>query len=40
MWCCVVFEALKEDPNSPADEAACRKMFDELLALQSDLLPF
>jgi alpha-galactosidase len=36
----LAFEALKEDPNSPADEAACRKMFDELLALQSDLLPF
>jgi alpha-galactosidase len=36
----LAFRALREDPNSPADEAACRAMFDELRSLQGDLLPF
>ena len=34
------FEALCRDPLSPTDEASCRKMFDELMALQADALPF
>ncbi len=36
----LAFRALREDPNSPVDEAACRAMFDELRSLQEDLLPF
>ncbi len=36
----LAFEALLEDPNSPEDEAACRRIFDELRALQADKLPF
>ena len=36
----LAFEALVEDPNSPADEESCRRMFDELRALQADKLPF
>ncbi|MGI9577255.1 MAG: hypothetical protein ACR2OH_03555 [Microthrixaceae bacterium] len=36
----LAFRALLEDPLSPADEAACRAMFDELCELQADLLPF
>jgi alpha-galactosidase len=34
------FEALRRDPLSPPDEASCRKMFDELMVLQGDALPF
>lgn len=36
----LAFRALREDPCSPPDEASCRKMFDELRALQADKLPF
>lgn len=36
----LAFEAVRDDPCSPPDEASCRKMFDELRALQGDLLPF
>ncbi len=36
----LAFEALRNDPNSPADEAACRAMFDELMSLQAEHLPF
>jgi len=36
----LAYRALREDPNSPADEASCRAMFDELAELQRDLLPF
>jgi len=36
----MAFQALREDPNSPADEATCRKIFDELMSLQSAHLPF
>ena len=36
----LAFRALLEDPLSPADPAACRAMFDELCALQSEHLPF
>jgi len=34
------FEALRRDPLSPPDEASCRKIFDELMVLQADALPF
>jgi len=34
------FEALCMDPLSPPDRAACRRIFDELAAVQSDALPF
>jgi len=34
------YQAVLQDPNSPADEASCRKLFDELRNLQADLLPF
>ena len=34
------FEALRRDPLSPPDEASCRKIFDELMVLQADSLPF
>ena len=36
----LAFRAVIEDPCSPADEASCRKMFDELRSLQADKLPF
>lgn len=36
----LAFEALRRDPNSPADEAACRALFAELRGLQSAHLPF
>lgn len=36
----LAFEAILNDPNSPADEAACRAMFDELRKLQAEHLPF
>jgi alpha-galactosidase len=36
----LALQAVIEDPASPADEAACRAMFDELLALQAPELPF
>lgn len=36
----LALRALVEDPASPRDEAACRRMFDELYALQKDKLPF
>ena len=32
--------AVIEDPASPPDEAACRAMFDEMVALQREHLPF
>jgi alpha-galactosidase len=34
------FDAVCQDPLSPPDTASCRKMFDELMALQADALPF
>lgn len=36
----LAFEALLNDPHSPADRQACRAMFDELRALQGEHLPF
>lgn len=36
----LALRAVIEDPNSPADEGACRAMFDELRALQAADLPF
>ncbi len=36
----LAFQALREDPNSPTDEASCRRIFDELMDLQADQLPF
>jgi alpha-galactosidase len=36
----LALQALIEDPCSPADENACRAMFDELRALQAADLPF
>ncbi len=33
-------EAVLRDPLSPPDEAACRRMFDELCDVQADSLPF
>jgi alpha-galactosidase len=36
----LAFEALRRDPLSPADEASCRKIFDELMVAQADSLPF
>lgn len=36
----LAFQALREDPNSPSDEATCRKIFDELMGLQAAHLPF
>ena len=36
----LAFDALRRDPLSPRDEASCRKMFDELMAVQADALPF
>jgi alpha-galactosidase len=36
----LAFQALVDDPLSPADTAACRAMFDELCALQAEHLPF
>jgi alpha-galactosidase len=36
----LAFQALVDDPLSPADTAACRAMFDELCALQAAHLPF
>ncbi len=34
------FEALRRDPLSPPDEASCRKIFDEMMAVQAEALPF
>jgi alpha-galactosidase len=34
------YEALRRDPLSPSDEASCRKIFDELMAVQAGALPF
>ena len=36
----LAFDALRRDPLSPADEASCRKIFDELMVVQADSLPF
>lgn len=36
----LAFDAVRADPTSPPDEAACRAMFDELRALQAHRLPF
>jgi alpha-galactosidase len=36
----LAFDALRRDPLSPTDEASCRKIFDELMVLQADSLPF
>ena len=36
----LALRAVIEDPRSPRDEAACRKMFDELRSLQAEHLPF
>jgi alpha-galactosidase len=34
------FEAVRRDPLSPSDEAACRAIFDELRQAQAGVLPF
>ncbi|MEW5947659.1 MAG: hypothetical protein AB1742_15830 [bacterium] len=34
------FEALRLDPLSPPDETSCRKLFDEMVRLQAEYLPF
>lgn len=34
------FDAVRNDPLSPPDEASCRAMFDELMSLQAPVLPF
>jgi len=36
----LAYRALREDPLSPDDDAACRAMFAELRRLQADHLPF
>ncbi len=36
----VACEAVRRDPLSPPDEASCRKLFDRLISLQADALPF
>ena len=36
----LAYQAVVADPCSPADEAACRALFDELLELQAPELPF
>lgn len=36
----LALRAVIEDPASPPDEGACRAMFEELAALQSEHLPF
>ena len=36
----LAYRAVREDPCSPADEASCRKLFDELRSLQAEHLPF
>lgn len=36
----LALQAVIEDPCSPPDEQACRKMFDELRSLQAEHLPF
>ena len=36
----LAFQAVREDPAAPADRAACRAMFDELVRLQASELPF
>ncbi len=36
----LAYRAVVEDPCSPADESACRALFDELVELQADELPF
>lgn len=36
----LALQAVIEDPCSPADESACRSMFDELRSLQAAHLPF
>jgi alpha-galactosidase len=33
-------QAVIEDPASPTDESACRRLFDELCDLQAGELPF
>ena len=36
----LALQAVVQDPNAPADEQACRALFDELRTLQSAELPF
>jgi alpha-galactosidase len=36
----VAYEAVRRDPLSPHDEASCRGLFDRLMSLQADALPF
>jgi len=36
----LAYQAVRDDPCSPPDEASCRRMFDELMALQAPQLPF
>ncbi len=36
----LAYEALRMDPCSPKDDASCRRLFDELMTLQADALPF
>jgi alpha-galactosidase len=36
----LAYQAVRDDPCSPPDEASCRRLFDELMSVQADLLPF
>lgn len=36
----LAYQAFRDDPNAPPDEASCRKAFDELADRQAYLLPF
>jgi alpha-galactosidase len=36
----LAFQAVAMDPLSPPGEAACRRMFDEMMRTQKHLLPF
>lgn len=36
----LAYQAFRDDPNAPPDEASCRRAFDELAERQAYLLPF
>jgi alpha-galactosidase len=36
----LAFEALRRDPLSPSDPASCRTIFDQLMSVQAEALPF
>ena len=36
----LALDALRRDPLSPTDDVECRRMFDEMMVLQADSLPF